>query len=408
MENIQDQKKVAGQRKVAKALQNSTVSKDGTWRTFKDVPCLTQYNGGMFYLRKRIKGDVFCRSLETDVFSVARERMSAKVEEILAEIAKPAKSGAPTTTAGNAAPASAPVTVEDGILKHTSRLGANPYKKQSRRYHATCQKRLLAIWPELSALVISGVTEEMCLAWATKERGEVSANYFNNMLSFLRQVFAAAIAVHKERTGVLISNPAMGIKRTPKRRRPTLDLPDTILFEKILETIRQRGSRQAEDCIDLIEFLAYSGARVYSEAAWVKWQDIDWGKMELTLRGDPDNGLKWRQPGETRAVGINQSLEKMLRRLESKQPNRKPTDFIFKVTSCDGQLEWACKKLKIPQLTHHKLRHWFGTRCAELGVGPEVIGELLGHRDRGVTALKEYVEPSKKHVMKVAIGLALN
>lgn len=406
MDNMPILEKPVSRRKVAKAVENSTISKDGLWRAFKEVPCLVQRKTGMFYLRKRINGEVYRRSLETEVFSVARERMPAKLEEILAEIATPAKSSAPTAVAGTAVPV--PVTVEDGILKHTSRLGANPYKKQSRRYHATCQKRLLSIWPGLSALLISGVTEEMCLAWATKERGEVSANYFNNMLSFLRQVFAAAIAVHKERTGVLISNPAMGIKRTPKRRRPTLDLPDKILFEKILETIRQRGSRQAEDCIDLIEFLAYSGARVYSEAAWVKWQDIDWGSMELTLRGDPDNGLKWRQPGETRAVGINQSLEKVLRRMESKQPNRKPTDIIFKVTSCDGQLEWACKKLKIPQLTHHKLRHWFGTRCAELGVGPEVIGELLGHRDRGVTALKEYVEPSKKHVMKVAIGLALN
>jgi hypothetical protein len=54
------------------------------------------------------------------------------------------------------------------------------------------------------------------------------------------------------------------------------------------------------------------------------------------------------------------------------------------------------------------LRHWFGTRCAEEGVGPELIGEFLGHRDRGVTALKDYVEPSQKHIKSVAIKLALN
>jgi integrase len=256
-------------------------------------------------------------------------------------------------------------------------------------------------------MLITAVSEDMCLAWATKERGAVSTNYFNNLLSFLKQVLEAAIAMHMERTSVLIANPASTIKRSPKRRRGTLDLPDKALFQKVLEAIRERGSRDAEDCIDLAEFLAYSGARVYSEAAWVKWQDVDWKNMELTFRGDPENGLKWRQPGETRVLGINKSLERLLRRLEANQPSRKPNDNVLKVKACDGQLEWACLKLGIPKLTHHKLRHWFGTRCAEEGVGPEVIGEFLGHRDRGVTALKDYVEPSQKHIKSVAIKLAL-
>jgi len=408
MENIQEPKKNAGRRKAAKALENSTVSKDGLWRTFKAVPCLVQRTTGMFYLRKRINGKVYRRSLETDVFSVARERIPNKVKELLAELeaattAKPT----PDATTPSVPKSTAPVTVGDGITKHFSRLVAGPFKKHTHRYHATCQKRLLEVWPQLPTLLISEVTEEICLAWVTKERGEVTPNYFNNLLSFLRQSLDAAIAIHKERTGVLLSNPTSTIKRSPKRRRGSMDLPDVATFKKILETIRERGSRQAEDCIDLAEFLAYSGARVYSEAAWVKWQDVDWENMELTFRGDPDNGLKWRQPGETRVLGINKSLEILLRRLEAKQPNRKPTDKVMKVIACDGQLEWACKKLGLPKLTHHKLRHWFGTRCAEEGAGAEVIGEFLGHRDGGVTALKEYIEPTKKHVKKVALRLTL-
>jgi integrase len=53
------------------------------------------------------------------------------------------------------------------------------------------------------------------------------------------------------------------------------------------------------------------------------------------------------------------------------------------------------------------LRHWFGTRCAEEGVGADVIGEYMGHRDHGVTALKEYLEPSQQHLAKVARKLTL-
>jgi hypothetical protein len=42
----------------------------------------------VFYLRKRINGEVYRRSLETNVFSVARERIPAKVKEIIDEIEK--------------------------------------------------------------------------------------------------------------------------------------------------------------------------------------------------------------------------------------------------------------------------------------------------------------------------------
>lgn len=60
---------------MAEALQNSTVSKDGNWSTFEEVPYLMQYKGAAFYLRKRINGNVYTRSLKFDVFSVAHERI---------------------------------------------------------------------------------------------------------------------------------------------------------------------------------------------------------------------------------------------------------------------------------------------------------------------------------------------
>jgi hypothetical protein len=83
MDIIQESEKTAGRRKVAKALQNSIVSMDRNWRTIEEVPCLMQYKGEAFYLRKRINGNVYTRSLKTDVFSVARERIPNKVREII-------------------------------------------------------------------------------------------------------------------------------------------------------------------------------------------------------------------------------------------------------------------------------------------------------------------------------------
>jgi hypothetical protein len=57
-----------------------------------------QYKGVAFYLRKRINGNVYTRSLKTDVFSVARERIPKKVREILDEITTAAKADASPKT----------------------------------------------------------------------------------------------------------------------------------------------------------------------------------------------------------------------------------------------------------------------------------------------------------------------
>ena len=43
---------------------------------------------------------------------------------------------------------------------------------------------------------------------------------------------------------------------------------------------------------DLVEFLAYSGMRIKSEALWVTRQDIDWPRKEIIVRGDPVTAKK--------------------------------------------------------------------------------------------------------------------
>jgi len=120
MDNIQESAKTAGRPKVARAVENSTVSKDGVWRTFKEVPWLAQRKAGMFYVPKRIDGEVYRRSLETHVFSIARARIPKKVQQILDEIANAAKADA--SAKPDAAQQVVPVTVGDGINKSLERV----------------------------------------------------------------------------------------------------------------------------------------------------------------------------------------------------------------------------------------------------------------------------------------------
>lgn len=64
---------------------------------------------------------------------------------------------------------------------------------------------------------------------------------------------------------------------------------------------------------DLVEFPAYSGMRIKSEALWVKWGDVDWARKEIIVRGDPVTATK---NGEIRRVPIIKDMENLLIRLK--------------------------------------------------------------------------------------------
>jgi site-specific recombinase XerD len=64
----------------------------------------------------------------------------------------------------------------------------------------------------------------------------------------------------------------------------------------------------------------------------------------------------------------------------------------------------ACRKLGIPRIHPHQLRHFFATRTLEHGAKLEVISKILGHNSVDMTAkiyrhikLKEYHDEHTKH-----------
>ncbi|HZL14026.1 MAG TPA: tyrosine-type recombinase/integrase [Verrucomicrobiae bacterium] len=43
----------------------------------------------------------------------------------------------------------------------------------------------------------------------------------------------------------------------------------------------------------------------------------------------------------------------------------------------------ACRKLSVPHISHHDLRHLFATTCIESGVDIPTVSRWLGHQDGG-------------------------
>jgi integrase len=256
---------------------------------------------------------------------------------------------------------------------------------------------LLRSWPELAHLRFSSITSDACLLWAKNYRAKIHGTRFNNTIDSLR----AILDIAKE-AGAIVNNPALVIgkaKVTPKR----LELPSREQFQAIVDGIRKSGAWCANDCSDMVEFLAYSGCRL-SEAINVRWPDIDGKAGAIRIYGDQDNATKNR---EFRSVPIIEPMQDLLDRLsfrrhEARNYRRRGKGFVLYVTECREALANACKKVKAKRISHHDLRHLFATRCIESGVDIPTVSRWLGHKDGGALAMKTYGHLRDEHSQAMA------
>jgi integrase len=94
----------------------------------------------------------------------------------------------------------------------------------------------------------------------------------------------------------------------------------------LLENLRMRSGGWGPRVADLVEFLAYSGLRIHSEAVWVRWEDVDWQRKEIVVRGNPQTGTR---NSEVRRLPLIPYMEALLTRLQDKRRARSsaaPTD----------------------------------------------------------------------------------
>jgi hypothetical protein len=93
---------------------------------------------------------------------------------------------------------------------------------------------------------------------------------------------------------------------------------------------------------------------------------------------------------------MSERLSKFLARLKT-QKNPQPNDQIILIKSARKCLQTACKKLELPQFTHHDFRHFFATTCIESGVDIPTVSRWLGHKDGGALAMKRYGHLRQEH-----------
>src|SRR5439155_13290021 len=217
--------------------------------------------------------------------------------------------------------------------------GTPNLKTRTREYYKERLDAMQKSWPSLKETDVRKLTEDHCRQWASRYAKQASPTNYNNTLIVLRAILAIAVE-----HGIRYSNPAEKLKRMRVRRKE-LTLPSQKQFRELVQEIRRVPFGPGLASAALVEFLAYTGLRVKSEAAYVTWADCDFERGEIVVRGNPETGTK---SSESRRVPMIPDCRRLLERVRSGRPNEKLNAPVMRVRECQGTITRACKALGIP------------------------------------------------------------
>ena len=373
MTNSSDTQMAAARPNKLPATPKTSTSKDGKWKTFHVHAGLMQYiPSGVFFARAKVNGIVKRASLDTDVYTTAKDRLRAKVNEL------------------RESPAELGTFAEARLLYLADIDNDHALSPETKRYWHYRVEALLKSWPGLDNLNLDDITEPLCRAWGKRFSEKFEAVNFNNTLGAFRNILKRGGLGHDK-------NPAMKLKRLGAKPKQ-LTLPEPEQFDAIVKTVREAGAGQSKDCADLIQFLAFSGCRI-SEARQVTWSDVDFEHGEIRVHNAKRSMTT--SAHDLRFVPIIPAMRELLERLHHEQ-TPKPTDRVCVLGECEKSLTNACKKNEVARITHHDLRHLFATRCIEAGVDIPTVSRWLGHVDGGALAMKVYGHLRRSHSQQAA------
>jgi integrase len=329
----------------------STDQKTPLW-TKTPVANLVRYEpSGIYFVRAKVAGKLFRKSLGTDVLSIAKLRLAdvLKTERLVSEQRTSVSLGK--------------LTFADAVKVYQERLENDPsIKKTTKKYQQETLDAIARSWPDLAATAINRISKADCLDWLAFYAKHYSPTRVNGAISVLRRVLEIGVE-----QGLIYDNPAKSI-------------------DAFVREVEAGGGSHGRKNANLVRFLAYGGFR-FNEAKNITWADCNFDKSEITVRGDPETGTKnW----SIRRVPMIDEMRRLLEKLRAAQPTAQPSEPVIDVHDCRKAMTRAAKKVGFPRLTHHDLRHLFATRCIESGVDIPTVSKWLGHKDGGALAMRVY------------------
>jgi hypothetical protein len=417
-------------------------SPDGKWETMARPPCLMRYTpNGVFYARLKYKRKVLMKSLETDDYPTACDRLpdyiKARKEEYDREL-KSAKQKAVQPTIWKTA-----AEQYDAELTYRAQMSQITF---TTAYNNQAAIRMYAFyWPSIVKQAVRDIVPHDCLKFfaeagtgtgrfVPREKGLPTEGSFlggvqcntayNNMLSVANHIVKIAQERDLKANLPAFQNPFAGIKfKTFVFKK--LVMPSDDEWAKILEAIgtphgRKDPAYREEEAL-LAEFISMVGPRI-SECIpdvatrhpedpihpGLRFKHLKKGSTTiLSAKEGADN--EWVE----RDVPWIDGAEDLMGRIREKLYHGDDNAHVFAHIGLDGlklALPRAIRKCglqkKLKGFSQHKIRHLFGTVCAEANISWKILAEWLGHSDGGVLAAKLYshvrVEVSADQARKVS------
>jgi integrase len=352
------------------ATKNQAMQKNAQFSKSK-IPCLIRHRGGNYYASAKVSGKIIRRSLDTDDFNTAKNRLANALDEM-----RGAKNARAAGTLGAA-------------IEAESKRKDPSIKERTQDYYAEtweALERVAQTMPENPLdKNISRVNLADLRALMDKYAAAFSPTRYNGCLALIRRTYERAVE-----SGHVGSNLALPLKRVKPQKRKH-DLPTANDFAKIVADILAQRKSHSKAAALAVEFLAYTGLRI-SEAVALQWRDIK--KDHLVTRTAKNDDL--------RQVPLIPAAKALIARMKAAEVSTEDNDPVLLIQRPRQALTNACERLGIDHMRIHDLRHIFATRCIEGGVDMPTLASWLGHKDGGVLAMQVYGHLCEKHSTAMA------
>ena len=387
------------------------MGKTTTWERTPVQNLLRNGESGRYFGRWTVAGKQIWRTLDTDVFSVAKLRLGVEAAKIEARRGR------------SAAVASGAGTMGDLMALYAERTQASTdLKPSSISARLVALKKLQKTWPGLAALKPTQVSRAAVNDWVAQFKAEGtnytppgaktaikgnSATSVNHAIDTLRRLLDLAIergSLHANPVAIKSAEGRLKKKVAPKK--PVM--PSSSDLQRLFAAMENNGARGGwgAEAADFCRFLAYSGCRV-GEAPLVTWADVDFDKKRVRVAG-------YKSETSDRIVPLFAELEALLKKVLERRksaarfavagkPYIDPRESLFRLKEAQKTIDAACARLGIERITHHGFRHVFCTRCIESGVDIPTVSRWVGHADGGALLMKTYGHLRQEHSMAQAM-----
>jgi len=316
---------------------------------------------GVFYARVKVDGKDKFVSLKTDLLTVAKLRLPKAVDQLK-----------------RAANADNAPTVRQALEDAARDKSESPdIAENTKLYYERLVPTIIRTFPDPD-MRLDRVTPTHLEEWRRAHSETHAPSRTNGAIVLWRHVFRLAV----EQGHVAIDHSA-----TLKRRRiakQRYEIPTREDFARIVAEIEGQKKANSKAAAFAVRFLACTGLRK-GDAKALRWRDIEGDSIVIRFQKNDD----------LRRIPLIPAAKELLEEIKEVQ-NHGPDDPVITCLPHEA-LKNACKRLGLPHLRLHDLRHVFATRCIEAGVDLPTIARWLGHKDGGVLAAKIYGHLTNDH-----------